>query len=110
LSVTASGWVVQPDVVGQPNQVWLDNSTKCGRITQPDVVGQSNQVLSVKSRNPYVEKSVYNMSSLRDTEYFINYMKVKISKDIWGLSHQELMDYFERNKLKEKTVSRYSVD
>jgi hypothetical protein len=32
-------------------------------------------------------------------------IKEKISKDIWGLSHQELMAYFERNKLKEKALS-----
>jgi len=41
-----------------------------------------------------------------DTVKTFRAIKEKISKDIWGLSHQELMDYFERNKLKEKMVSR----
>jgi hypothetical protein len=44
-----------------------------------------------------------------DTVKTFRVIKEKISKDIWGLSHQELMDYFERNKLKAPILSQNKI-
>ncbi|GHT26803.1 hypothetical protein FACS189432_01950 [Bacteroidia bacterium] len=40
-----------------------------------------------------------------DTVKTFRAIKEKISKEIWGLSHEELMAYFERSKLSTTRVS-----
>jgi hypothetical protein len=40
-----------------------------------------------------------------DTVKTFRAIKEKISNEIWGLSHEELMAYFERTKLRTKKIS-----